>query len=39
LLKDQPQADRQARKSPVLQGAVKNAGAIHSVDIIINFNL
>jgi hypothetical protein len=39
LLKDQPQADRQARKSPVLQGAVKNAGAIHSADIIINFNL
>jgi hypothetical protein len=39
LLKDQPQADRVARKSPVLQGAVKNAGAIHSVDIIINFNL
>lgn len=39
LLKDQPQADRAARKSPVLQGAVKNAGAIHSVDIIVNFNL
>lgn len=39
LLRDQPQADRQDRKSPVLQGAVKNAGAIHSVDIIINFNL
>lgn len=39
LLKDQPQSDRQARKSPVLQGAVKNAGAIHSVDCIINFNL
>lgn len=38
-LSDQPQVDRQARKSPVLQGAVKNAGAIHSVDIIINFNL
>lgn len=38
LLKDQPQADRQARKSPVVQIAVKNAGAIHSVDIIINFN-
>ena len=27
------------RKSPVLQAAVKNAGAIHSVDVIINFNL
>jgi len=39
LLADQPQADRQARKSPVLQAAVKNAGAIHSVDIIINFNI
>lgn len=38
-LADQPQADRQDRKSPVLQAAVKNAGAIHSVDIIINFNL
>jgi hypothetical protein len=37
-LADQPQSDRQARKSPVLQAAVKNAGAIHSVDIIINFN-
>jgi hypothetical protein len=39
LLKDQPQNDRQARKSPVVQIAVKNAGAIHSADIIINFNL
>lgn len=39
LLSDQAQADRQARKSPVIQGAVKNAGAIHSADIIINFNL
>lgn len=39
LLKDQPQVDRQQRKSPVIQIAVKNAGAIHSVDIIINFNL
>lgn len=38
-LADQPQADRQARKSPVLQCAVKNAGAIHEVDIIINFNI
>lgn len=38
-LADQPQADRQDRKSPVLQAAVKNAGAIHSADIIINFNL
>jgi len=38
-LADQPQSDRQVRKSPVLQGAVKNAGAIHSASIIINFNL
>lgn len=38
-LADQPQSDRQERKSPVLQAAVKNAGAIHSVDVIINFNL
>jgi hypothetical protein len=38
-LADQSQADRAARKSPVLQAAVKNAGAIHSVDIIINFNV
>lgn len=39
LLSDQSQVDRQDRKSPVIQGAVKNAGAIHSADIIINFNL
>lgn len=38
-LADQPQADRQARKSPVIQGAVKNAGAIHSADVIVNVNL
>jgi hypothetical protein len=37
-LADQPQVDRQNRLSPVLQGAVKNAGAIHKADIIINFN-
>jgi len=37
-LKDQSTADRQERKSPVLQVAVKNAGAVHSADIIINFN-
>lgn len=34
----QPQADRQRRKAPVLQGAIKNAGAIHNVDVIIFFN-
>ena len=38
-LADQPQSDRQERKSPVLQAAVKNAGAIHKADVIINFNL
>lgn len=37
-LADQAQAEREERKSPVLQGAVKNAGAIHSADLIINFN-
>lgn len=38
-LADQPQSDRQARKSPVIQGAVKNAGAIHSISAIVNVNL
>ena len=38
-LSDQAQVDRQARKSPVIQGAIKNAGAIHSCSVIINFNL
>lgn len=38
-LSDQSAADRADRKSPVIQGAVKNAGAIHSVDVIINFEL
>lgn len=38
-LSEQPQSEREARISPVLQGAVKNAGAIHRADIIINFNL
>lgn len=38
LLKDQPQADRQARKSPVVEIAVKNAGALHSAEIVIRFN-
>jgi hypothetical protein len=37
-LADQSTASRVARESPVLQAAVKNAGAIHSADIIINFN-
>lgn len=34
----QSQASREARESPVLQGAVKLAGAIHSVDLIVNVN-
>lgn len=38
-LADQVQSERVARKSPVLQGAVKNQGAVHKVDIVINFNL
>ena len=38
-LADQPTADRQQRKSPVIQVAVKNAGAVHEADIIISFNL
>ena len=38
-LADQPVADRQQRKSPVIQVAVKNAGAVHEADIIISFNL
>jgi len=37
-LADQSAADRALRKSPVLQCAVKSAGAIHSSEIIINFN-
>jgi hypothetical protein len=37
-LADQPQNDREARKSPVLQGAVKMAGAVHSIDLIVNVN-
>jgi hypothetical protein len=34
----QSQASREARESPVLQGAVKLAGAVHSVDMIVNIN-
>jgi hypothetical protein len=37
-LATQPQADREARKSPVIQGAVKLAGAINKVDIIVFVN-
>jgi len=39
LLSDQSADERQLRVSPPIQVAVKNAGAIHSVDIIINFNI
>jgi hypothetical protein len=38
LLANQSPADREARKSPVIQIAVKNAGAIQHADIIIIFN-
>lgn len=35
---EQSQADREARKSPVIQCAIKLAGAVHFVDCIINVN-
>lgn len=38
-LSDQSAASRANRESPVIQGAIKAAGAIHSASIIINFNL
>ena len=38
LIANQSQSDREARKSPLLQGAVKLAGAIHSVDCLLNVN-
>lgn len=34
----QMQADREARKAPVIQCAIKLAGAIHSTEILINVN-
>ncbi|WP_057380686.1 DUF3383 domain-containing protein [Pseudomonas aeruginosa] len=34
----QSQADREARKAPVIQVAVKLAGAVHFVDVIVNVN-
>lgn len=37
-LADQTVAARENREAPVLQIAVKNAGAIHSENVIINFN-
>jgi len=38
-LSDQAQADRQNRIAPPIQIAVKNAGAIHKVNLIVNFNI
>lgn len=38
-LSDQPQVDRQNRIAPPIQIAVKNAGAIHKVNLIVNFNI
>jgi hypothetical protein len=35
---DQNAADRSARKAPLIQVAVKLAGAIHSADVLINVN-
>jgi len=35
---DQAQADREARKAPVMQVAVKLAGAFHTIDAIVNVN-
>lgn len=37
-LAQQAQADREARKAPVIQVAAKLAGAVHSANIIINVN-
>ena len=37
-LSEQPQSERDDRKTPVLQNAVKNAGAFHSTNIIITWN-
>lgn len=34
----QAQADREARKAPVIQAAIKLAGAVHFADIIVNVN-
>ena len=37
-LSDQSPVDRQDRKSPLVQGALKLSGAIHSVDILVFIN-
>lgn len=34
----QSQADREARKAPVIQVAIKLAGAVHFADVIVNVN-
>ena len=38
-LSEQVQSERAQRKTPVLQNAGKNAGAFHSANIVITFNL
>lgn len=38
LLSTQSQADREARKSPLLQAMIKGAGAIHSANVQISLN-
>jgi hypothetical protein len=38
-LSEQAGSDREQRKSPAIQVAFKNAGAIHSVDVTIQYNL
>lgn len=37
-ISQQPSADREARKAPVIQIAVKAAGAIHSSNVIVNIS-
>ena len=38
-LSEQAQSDREQRKSPAIKVAFKNAGAIHSIDATIQYNL
>ena len=33
----QPQADREARKSPPVRGWLKGSGAVHSIDVRLTF--
>lgn len=37
-IEDQPQSEREKRVSPLIQTAIKLAGAIHFVDVVINVN-